>query len=86
MPRYRYRGRDKNGQLVEGLIDASSANNVAIKLSGIDIIPISIVITEDTQTVEILLMNLFGFGLPSAEELIIFSQQMYSLLKAGVSL
>ncbi|MCS5712670.1 type II secretion system F family protein [Candidatus Berkiella aquae] len=86
MPSYRYRGRDKNGQLVEGLIEAASANNVAIKLSGIDIIPISIVITEDSQTVEDLLMNLFGMGLPSAEELIIFSQQMYALLKAGVSL
>lgn len=86
MPSYRYKGRDKSGQLVEGLIEAATPNSVAVKLSSIDIIPISIRVTESTQTVEDWLMKLFGVGLPTTEDLIIFSQQMYSLLKAGVSL
>lgn len=86
MPSYRYKGRDKNGQLVEGSIEANTPNSVAVKLSSIDIMPISILVTEDSQTVEEWLMKLFGVGLPTTEDLIIFSQQMYSLLKAGVSL
>lgn len=86
MPSYRYKGRDKNGQLVEGSIEAATPNSVAIKLYSIDIMPISIIVTENAQTVEEWLMKLFGIGLPKTEDLIIFSQQMYSLLKAGVSL
>jgi MSHA biogenesis protein MshG len=86
MPSYRYKGRDKSGQLVEGFIEAATPNNVAVKLSSIDIIPISIVIAESAQTVEDWLAKLFGVGLPKTEDLIIFSQQMHSLLKAGVSL
>ncbi len=86
MPSYRYKGRDKNGQLVEGSIEAATPNSVAIKLSSIDIMPISIIVTQNSQTVEEWMMKLFGVGLPTTEDLIIFSQQMYSLLKAGVSL
>ncbi|MGE3318364.1 MAG: type II secretion system F family protein [Candidatus Berkiella sp.] len=86
MPSYRYKGRDKNGQLVEGFIEAATPNSVAVKLSNIDIIPISITITESVQTVEDWLMKIFGIGSPKTDDLIIFSQQMYSLLKAGVSL
>jgi MSHA biogenesis protein MshG len=86
MPSYRYKGRDKNGQLVEGSIEAATPNNVAIKLSSIDVMPISIIATQNSQTVEEWMMKLFGVGLPSTEDLIIFSQQIYSLLKAGVSL
>lgn len=86
MPSYRYKGRDKNGHMVEGLIEAATPNSVAAKLSSIDIIPISISITESVQTVEDWLMKIFGIGLPNTDDLIMFSQQMYSLLKAGVSL
>ncbi len=86
MPSYQYKGRDKNGQLVQGAIEAATPNSVAAKLSSIDIMPISIVATENAETVEDWLMKLFGIGLPKTEDLIIFSQQMHSLLKAGVSL
>lgn len=86
MPSYQYKGRDKNGQLVQGAIEAATPNSVAAKLSSIDIMPISIVVTENAETVEDWLMKLFGIGLPKTEDLIIFSQQMHSLLKAGVSL
>lgn len=86
MPSYRYKGRDKNGQLVQGFIEAATPNSVAVKLSSIDIIPISISATQNVQTVEDWLMKIFGIGLPKTEDLIMFSQQMYSLLKAGVSL
>lgn len=86
MPSYQYKGRDKNGQLVQGFIEATTPNNVAAKLSSIDIMPISIIATESAETVEDWLMKLFGVGLPTTDDLIIFSQQMHSLLKAGVSL
>lgn len=86
MPSYQYKGRDKNGQLVQGAIEAATPNSVAAKLSSIDIMPISIIAKENSQTVEDWLMKLFGIGLPTTEDLIIFSQQMHSLLKAGVSL
>ncbi len=86
MPSYKYKGRDKLGQMVEGSIEAQSPNNAVLKLASVDIIPISLVVTSDDLTVEALLVKYFSYGRPQLDDLIMFSQQMHTLLRSGVSL
>ena len=47
MPSFKYKGRDKQGQMVEGLIEAQSPNNAVLKLASVDVIPPA----QVTQTV-----------------------------------
>jgi MSHA biogenesis protein MshG len=84
MPTFRYKARDKEGQIVEGLLDATSQGQAATKLSGVNVIPISITATHSEVTVEAWIYELGGFGKPPLGELIIFAQQMQTLIKGGV--
>ncbi len=86
MPSYKYKGRNKNGQMIEGLIEAQNPNSAIVKLASVDVIPLYIQPTSDEMTVEILLTKYFSYGRPQLDDLILFSQQMHTLLKAGVSL
>ncbi len=83
---YHYKGRDKQGQLVEGFIEAQSPNNVVLKLASVDVVPISINRISNQLTVEAILIKYCGYGRPQLDDLILFSQQMYTMLKSGVSL
>lgn len=81
MAEFNYRGRNQLGELVTGVIEAQSAEGVAGQLSSSGVTPIAI--DEKNQS--------SGFELPSLfakkvqiEELIIFSRQMYSLVRSGV--
>ncbi|MBS0286389.1 MAG: type II secretion system F family protein [Proteobacteria bacterium] len=86
MPSFKYKGRDKTGQLVQGQIEAQSQSNAVLKLASVEVVPISIQITSNEVTVEGLLRKYFSFGKPQLDDLILFSQQMHTLLKSGVSL
>lgn len=86
MPNYKYKGRDKKGQEVEGLIEASSQTNAVTKLTSADVIPISIVMTTNETTVEDLIGEYLGLGHPKTDDLIMCIQQLYTLSKAGVPL
>lgn len=86
MPSFIYKGRDKNGQVVQGQIEAQTQSNAALKLASVDVIPISIELTTNEITVEGLLKKYFSYGKPPLDDLILFSQQMYTMLKSGVSL
>ncbi len=86
MHSYKYRGRDKQGQIVEGLIDAQSQNSVVLKLASVDVIPISITRTSNELTVEELFEKYLGYGRPQLDDLIMFVQQMHTLSKSGVPL
>lgn len=86
MPNYKYKGRDKKGQEVEGMIEASSQTNVVMKLASVEVIPISIIMTSSEITVEDLLGKYLGIGQPKLDDLILCMQQLYTLSKAGVPL
>ena len=83
MAKYQYKGRDAQGALITGQLDAVNAEAVATQLNSRGLIPLSI------QEVATAAGNSFDFAKLfrkriSVEELIIFSRQMHSLNKAGV--
>ncbi len=87
MPLYRYKVRDADGQLVEGVTEAFSAEALAGQLQNSQAIPISIVETKQKQT-----FSLAGYlrarrkGKVGLDDLILFCRQMYTLSSSGVPL
>jgi MSHA biogenesis protein MshG len=90
MANYAYRGRDAAGQVATGVIDAPSSSAAADQLGGRGIIPLSI--SETTATASAgnesgdgwkKLQGLFEEKVQEAE-VMLFSRQIYTLLKAGV--
>jgi MSHA biogenesis protein MshG len=81
--RFSYRGRDKNGQLINGNLDATSADGVASLLLGGGITPIAI---DEIKKSQPLALPEFFQQQITLDELSMFCRQMYSLSKAGVVL
>jgi len=81
MSTFFYKGRTNRGDSIEGNIEAHSADAVAAQLFNSGITPIDI--TEKQQSSEIIISNPFGKKV-GIDELILFSRQMYTLMKAGV--
>ena len=87
MPLFAYKGRDNSGELVNGEVEASSSTATASHLSNIGITPLEI--TEVINKQDVLagfLENLEKRKKPDANDLIMFSRQMATLLKAGISI
>lgn len=88
MPNYAYRGRNSAGELIQGALDGASPNAVADVLLGMGITPIEIKagqtsasrIPSDGRQV-ILFQEKVGHI-----DVLLFSRQLYTLLKAGVPL
>ena len=87
MASFSYRGRDQQGKLVSGKVDATSADSVAAQLQGGGITPIAIDKEAESRPLELppVLQELFQKKI-SLEELAMFCRQMYSLIRAGVVL
>ncbi len=84
MPTYRYTGRNPSGELVDGTLEAASAEAVATQLTRRDLIPIEIgEFVESAENNVLGVKHIFKHAI-SLEELIVFSRQMYSLNKSGV--
>lgn len=81
MAEFNYRGRNQLGELVTGVIEAQSAEGVAGQLSSSGVTPIAI--DEKNQSSGLELPSFFAKKV-QIEELIIFSRQMYSLVRSGV--
>lgn len=83
---YRYRGRGGRGDLLEGSIDAPSAEAVARQLMNSGITPFDI--REERQQEDALaaFKRLRGPVSPDISELVLLSRQLYTLTKAGVPL
>ncbi len=85
MGQFSYRGRDASGGLVEGVLDAPDSAAVATQLSANGVTPVRIKETgasSDINTDDLLArLTRRKVGL---EDLLLFSRQMYALLKAGV--
>jgi MSHA biogenesis protein MshG len=85
MPYFAYRGRDGRGELVEGVIEGTDSGMVAGVLSGNGIVPVEIDQTAAPHAAAAAGVS-WSLLRPKvrAIELLLFSRQMYSLLKAGV--
>ncbi|WP_333971002.1 type II secretion system F family protein [Alteromonas mediterranea] len=87
MPQFSYAGKSSQGGPLKGIIEAASAQAAAQALLSQNIVPISIEETKKVSGTN----NSSGFDIGSLleqkvglDEMIIFSRQMYSLLKAGI--
>lgn len=85
MPIFEYKGRNNQGQTVDGNIDANSSDAVATQLLGTGITPIDIILAkQDQKTTSQLNIDFNKNKKPTLDDLILFSRQMYTLMHAGV--
>lgn len=83
MPLFAYKGRDNQGALVQGTLESTDSSNVASQLSSLNITPIEIKAqTAKVMTKEVSL-DFFEEKI-STLDVMLFSRQMYTLLKAGI--
>ena len=86
MPSFSYKGRSGRGELVAGRLDAESIDAVAARLLNLGVTPIAIEpasVAEDTLKA---LWRRMGGGRPTNADLMLFSRQMYTIVKSGVPL
>ena len=84
MPAFQYRARGQRGDAIEGVIDAASSDLAATRLIEGGLTPIEIQPVREKVGMGTDMADLFPVRV-EAVDLIQFSRQMYSLLKAGGS-
>src|SRR3954471_10760218 len=85
MSYFSYRGRNGAGELVQGVLEGLDSRAVATQLFGSGITPVEIAATsKPSDNSSIGVLNWFSRRRIEATELLLFSRQMYALLKAGV--
>ena len=87
MASFNYTGRNISGSQVKGSIEAVNSSAVAEQLLRKSITPISIYESAKNQNESLGskdVSEIFGFNRVSLDELIIFSRQMYALMRSGV--
>lgn len=83
MPFFSYKGRNNTGELVKGMLEGYDRNAVAKQLLGIGITPIEIVPGSAPSAENNTAINLFEERIKPID-VMMFSRQMYTLLKAGI--
>jgi len=86
MPTYIYQARARDGQKISGQMEGQNIRAIASQLRSTGIIPIDISEKKSSQASKIANFQV-SFGRPSSlntQELIFFSRQLYTLLKASV--
>lgn len=84
MSLFQYNGRNQRGEAVSGQIEAGSADAVAAQLFNNGITPVDIAVTSPSSDVMASIRAILGESKVQLTDLILFSRQMYTLLKAGV--
>lgn len=84
MPEYYYKARNARGDAVEGRIEAASADAVASQLINSGITPVDIGEARPHADLMVSLRRRLASRRPTLEDMILFSRQMYSLMRAGV--
>ncbi len=87
MASFKYIGRNNNGGQVKGAMEAASTSAVAEQLLRKSITPISISASAEKKSESLASKDvgeIFGFNKVTLDELIIFSRQMYALMRSGV--
>ena len=86
MASFAYKGRNIDGGLVDGIIDAANLDAAADTLLGSRITPIELKLAEDDVLGGRSLKQILIQDKITSIELITFSRQMYNLTKAGLPL
>jgi len=86
MATFRYSGRTSRGDAVSGALEADSAEALANHLFARGITPTQIVQSAGGEDVLQDIWRRLGGGRPKANDLILFSRQMFALTKAGLPL
>jgi MSHA biogenesis protein MshG len=84
MPFFSYRGRNARGELVRGVLENSDSGAVADQLLNSGVSPIEITPTSGPKEASDRLFPWIGGEKVTVEDMLLFSRQMYTLLKAGV--
>lgn len=84
MPQFAYKGRDRSGQLVQGVLEGADSNAVAGALFSTGVTPLDITPSTASREAGDDLLQRFSAQRVGHEEVLLFSRQMYTLLKAGV--
>lgn len=88
MPVFAYKGRNNRGDLVEGTLDGTDSGAIADQLVNTGVTPTEIKSFRGITSAEVLkpgwLKRLFTEKPVTPMDLLLFSRQMYTLLKAGV--
>jgi len=83
--RFQFRGRDSNGQSVQGVLEVGSIDIAAAQLSNRGITPIAIEPANDSAG-SIDVNQIFGPEKVKPDDLIMLTRQMYTITKAGLPL
>lgn len=83
MPFFAYKGRDNKGALVQGVLESPDSNTLASQLFNLNITPIEIQAQATPASSKSISINLFEEKIKTID-VMLFSRQMYTLLKAGI--
>jgi MSHA biogenesis protein MshG len=83
MPFFAYKGRNGRGEAVQGVLEGADSGAVAGQLFGLGITPLEIRSSAPPKSGDGLKLG-FGRKKVTHTEVLLFSRQMYTLLKAGV--
>ena len=83
MPFFSYTGRNSRGDLVQGLLEGQDSSALATQLFNQGITPIEILPGPEPSSERGISFNLFADRIETFD-LMLFSRQMYTLLKAGI--
>lgn len=84
MPFFAYKGRDRGGQLVEGVLEGTDSGLVAGQLFGLGVTPIEIKATTAPRRGGPGLLARLSESRITHTDVLLFCRHMYTLLKAGV--
>jgi len=84
MPLFLYRGRNENGEMVEGSVDAPTEEFVVAKLMRERTNPISISLKPVKQEAMDVISDYLKLGYPSGTEMVMLMRQLYALTRAAV--
>jgi len=82
MKTYNYKARSDKGELVEGVVEATSENQVATILRSKGLVTVMIVEDQINQIDDFLAK----FKKPKVDEIVVFTRQMSTMIEAGLSL
>lgn len=87
MASFRYKARASNGTLVAGQLSADNLDQAAQRLIASGVWPVNIDPDEASRGLSIkLLLRRLGVGRAQLNDLVLFSRQMYTVVKAGIPL
>lgn len=84
MPLFQFKGRDQHGEAVVGRLEAASSDAVAAQLISRGVTPVDVTLARAGRDVFGGIKQLLSNDKVELADLILFSRQMYTLLKAGV--